>query len=280
MTRTCTRREPWRRVSLVPQGIVLLATPSVVGYSRPPQPRLLPYRPGPYHEAWAGRYTFSRPTFLRTDPARSRMGALPARRGRKPSAKRPCESVRAWSTTCQRPRVRRCSETRRPAVAGKSLPRTCAVEPERTSRRRAPGTIALVEAAWAVACSCEERTGMSTPGTLLAATAGRAATVRIVSAPSAIVARRARGFIVGLMRGRSPLVSAACGVSCRVRGERPSTRIGRALGRRYDGVIRRFTPAGRGRWFGPAPGPPLASTPTGGDSAVEQRFVRPARILE
>ena len=51
ITRTRTTRPRWRNVTLVPHGSDLCATPSEPGDSRPPQPSLLPNRPGPYQDA-------------------------------------------------------------------------------------------------------------------------------------------------------------------------------------------------------------------------------------
>ena len=56
ITGTRTIRPRWRIVTFVPHGSDLLATPSEPTPSVPPQPSLLPNRPGPYHEAttWFG----------------------------------------------------------------------------------------------------------------------------------------------------------------------------------------------------------------------------------
>ena len=55
ITRTRSVRPRWRSVTLLPHGSDLWATPSLPSISLPPQPSWLPYRPGPYHEAWAQR---------------------------------------------------------------------------------------------------------------------------------------------------------------------------------------------------------------------------------
>src|SRR3954453_9468550 len=57
MTGTRRTRPWWRSVTLVPHGSDLWATPSFDALSVPPQLRCPPYRPGPYHEAYAERYT-------------------------------------------------------------------------------------------------------------------------------------------------------------------------------------------------------------------------------
>src|SRR5262245_20083094 len=66
ITGTRTTRPRWRNVTMVPHGSDLLATPSRPGASRPPHARWLPYRPGPYHEAFASRYTLTRPIVRRS----------------------------------------------------------------------------------------------------------------------------------------------------------------------------------------------------------------------
>jgi hypothetical protein len=55
MTRTRSVRPRWRSISFEPHGSDLWATPILPAVSVPPHPSGLPYRPGPYHEAWARR---------------------------------------------------------------------------------------------------------------------------------------------------------------------------------------------------------------------------------
>src|SRR3954452_8123124 len=112
MTGTRRTRPLWRNVTLVPQGRDLLATPSEPGVRRPPQPSLLPNRPGPYQDASAWRYTFKRPN-RRVAPVdvRTRARALVAVRTRPRRTKRLRASVRSRSMVTQRPCREICSFT-------------------------------------------------------------------------------------------------------------------------------------------------------------------------
>ena len=112
ITRTRTVRPPWRSVTFAPHGSDLCATPRRPADSVPPQPRWLPYRPGPYQDALgvAGRRSGARDGASGRRSARTRAGTLRAPRTRSRSTKRPRGVGRGAVERAPVPRRRTCSD--------------------------------------------------------------------------------------------------------------------------------------------------------------------------
>jgi len=112
-----------RSVSFVPQGIDLWATPRVEGVRVCPQAVRFPYRPGPYHEAVARRYTVTRrarellPAAIGSPSATARTFARPVSFGSHVCLKRPPLRVLVRSSD-----PGRLIFTGRPAPAGSTRP--------------------------------------------------------------------------------------------------------------------------------------------------------------